>query len=245
VSGTVSFRPEEWYDRFDIGTYTPALLLTLRRRGSEVPPSHCRAVEETVKKAAKRPLRFAVTSTSWETDSPLGPELLELGITAYDWQETDGDLGLPSSDGIALPVEFADDTERRSVQLRPTFVAAHILHERFDSSVRVHVEGTAELGSTLHLCADRLSDLGYGDDYEVFLEDECPFETSAPMLEIEVLDDTGFVLDRREVRLGDVPVSAEGSAPGRPPRWIARVGDPLDTYAGEPAGVVVRIVDPD
>ncbi|WP_406387262.1 hypothetical protein [Streptomyces sp. NBC_00887] len=243
VSGTARFLGEDWSDRFGAGDYAPTLLLALSRTGSPAAPSYQRVVVETVKKVSKRPQRFSEKSDSWECKKPLLPNEITLRVTALDVEEIDSGFVLPPKKSSALPVEVIDETTHKSVRLRVASSDAHILRTEYDSGLRVHMAGSAEFSTANALLADHLtSDDWY--DQDATLEDTCPFEVALPGLVVEVLDEGGFLLQKKEINLfGHVPVGESGKLPGRQPRWIADAGDDLDEYAGQPARVIVRIMD--
>ncbi|MEU0988398.1 hypothetical protein [Streptomyces sp. NPDC005953] len=244
VSGTVRFLPEDWTDRFGGGDYAPPLLIALsRREDSSAAPRYERVVLETVKKVSKRPQRISLTSQSWECKKPLEADDIVLRLTAFDVEEIDSGLSLPPTNITALPIEVLDETTYESVRLRLNTSSAHILRDSYDKVLRVHLEGSAEFGTAQQLLADYLTAEDWRDQ-DATLDDECPFEVALPGLVVEVLDEAGFLLQKREVSLyGHIAVQDGGKLPGRQPRWIADVGDDLDEYAGQPVRVVVRLVD--
>ncbi|MEU5400271.1 hypothetical protein ABZ348_13380 [Streptomyces sp. NPDC005963] len=244
VSGTVRFLPEDWTDRFSGSDYAPPLLMALsRREDSPAAPRYERVVLESVKKVSKRPQRISLKSTSWECKKPLAPEDIALRLTAFDLEEIDSGLNLPPTNVTALPIDVLDETTHESVRLRLNTSSAHILRDAYDKVLRVHLEGSAEFGTARELLADHLAAEDWRDE-DATLEDECPFEVALPGLVVEVLDEAGFLLQKSEVSFyGHIAVTDGAKLPGRQPRWIADVGDDLDEYAGQPARVVVRLVD--
>ncbi|MGW6979116.1 hypothetical protein ACWGE1_06650 [Streptomyces sp. NPDC054932] len=245
LSGTARFLGEDWSDRFSGGDYAPALLLAVGRTGSPTAPRYKRVLMETVKKVSKRPQRFSEKSSSWECKTPLTPEEITLRITALDVEEIDSDFALPAKKFSVLPVEVIDESTHAGVRLTVTTSSAHVLRDTYDAQLRVHLAGTADFGTPGQLLAAHLAADDWRDE-DSTLEDECPFEVSMPGLVVEVLEEGGFLLGKREISLyGSIPVGESGKLPARRPRWIADAGDDLDEYAGPPARVLVRIVDAD
>ncbi|MFE5806215.1 hypothetical protein [Streptomyces sp. NPDC056491] len=243
VSGTARFLGEDWTDRFSGGDHAPVLLLSLGRAGAPTAPGYDRVVIETVKKVSKRPQRFSEKSTSWECKKPLAPEEITLRITALDMEEIDSGLALPSSKYSAVPLEVIDESTHTAVRLAVTTSSAHILRDEYDSRLRVHLAGSAEFGTADQLLAAHLAAEDWRDE-DATLEDECPFSVPLPGLVVEILEEGGFLLTKREISLyGSIPVDESGKLPSRRPRWVADAGDDLGEYAGTPARVIVRIVD--
>jgi hypothetical protein len=244
VSGTARFFPEDWSERFSNDDHAPTLLLSLSRIDSPAPPNYTRLAWDTVQKVAKRPQRFSEKSMSWECKTPLTPEEIKLRITAFDLEEVASDFELPPVKVTALPVEVIDETSRRSVQLQIDTTTAHIHKGEYDAALRVHLEGTVTFGAAAALLADHLASDEWRDQ-DATLEDECPFEVDIPGLVVEVLDEDGFMLERREnvFYSGCVPVAEFGELPNRQPRWLLDSGASLDEYPGAPTRVVLRVMD--
>jgi hypothetical protein len=243
VSGTLRFLSEDWTDRFSGSSYVPSPLLALVRRGGSAAPGLQAAVFETEKKASKRPLRFSHSSRRWECKQPLKPEDLELKLTAYDINEVDSNFELTPEEVIDIPSEVIDDTTRSSVKARVVNATVQILVEDYSDNLRVHLEGVFEYGTAQQLLTDHVE----GDDWRdsaPTLEKECPFEVDVPQVEVEILDEVGFLLENGSFSIyAHIPVQEGGKLPGRQPRWVAQGNWDVDDMAGTPARVIVRIVD--
>lgn len=246
LSGTARFHGEEWSDRFGGGDYAPALLLAVGRTGSPVPPQYKRLVMETVTKLSERPRHLSEKSSSWECESPLSPEEITLRITAMDAEEIESDFGLAPGKHSVLPVEVIDEsTQTAAVQLTVTTSSAHVLHDLYDSRLRVHLAGGAVFGAPEQLLAAHLAVHDWRDQ-DSTLEDECPFGVSLPGLVVETLGEGGALIRETEIDLsGSIPVGEAGELPARSPRWIADAEHDLDHSARLPTRVIVRIVDAD
>ncbi|WP_405442153.1 hypothetical protein OG373_33225 [Streptomyces avidinii] len=246
LCGTVRFLGEDWSDRFGGGSYAPALLLAVGRTGSPVPPQYKRLVMETVTKVSERPRHLSEKSTSWECESPLTPEEITLRITALDVEEIESDFALAPEKASVLPVEVIDESRRTgAVRLTVTTSSAHVLHDPYDSRLRVHLAGSAVFGAPEQLLAAHLAAHDWRDQ-DSTLENECPFDVSLPGLVVEIREEGGFLLRATEISLyGSIPVGEAGGLPARRPRWMADVGEDLHDSARPPAHVIVRIVDAD
>ncbi|WP_457190931.1 hypothetical protein [Nocardioides sp. P5_E3] len=243
VAGRLRFQPEQWSDRFAPDEWASIPLLALSLAGA--PSSHRPLLIETALDAGKRPRGVSEASTPWYCRVPLTSADFTLLVTAYDWQEIDSRLELPTTDNVTLPVEVIDETSRDAIRLRPRIVTGHVCGGDDGDELRVVVEGTAEFGNVAELLATYLDDEAAHRDPDSTLEAVAPFEVAAPELEIEVLDETGFLLERREHTFyGYVAVGKAGSLPRRQPQWIAEMSGALNAYAGVPARLIVRIVDP-
>ncbi|WP_405532469.1 hypothetical protein OG592_33940 [Streptomyces avidinii] len=246
LCGTVRFLGEEWSDRFGGGDCAPALLLAVGRTGSPIPPQYKRLVMETVTKVSERPQQLYEKSTSWECETPLTPEEITLRITALDVEEIESDFALAPEKASVLPVEVIDESRRTgAVRLTVTTSTAHVLHDPYDSRLRVHLAGSAVFGAPEQLLAAHLAAHDWRDQ-DSTLEDECPFDVSLPGLVVEIREEGGSLLRATEVSLyGSIPVGEAGGLPARRPRWMADVGEDLHDSARPPARVIVRIVDAD
>ncbi|MFD3472340.1 hypothetical protein ACFWWM_39705 [Streptomyces sp. NPDC058682] len=251
LSATARFRGEDWSDRFGRGDYAPALLLEIGRTGSPTPPQYKRLVMETVPKVSERPWRISETSSSWERESPLAPEEITLRITALDVEEIESDFDLAPEKHTVLPIEVIDEsTQTSAVRLTVTTSSANVLHDPWDSRLRVHLAGSAECGAPEELLAVHLAEHDWRDQ-DSTLEDVCPFEVRLPGLVVEVLEEGGSPLREMEISFyGSIPVGEAGEPPARRPRWIADAIYDLpyvapEHTAREPARVIVRIVDDD
>ncbi|WP_327732567.1 hypothetical protein OG749_45180 [Streptomyces nojiriensis] len=246
LSGTARFLGEDWSDRFGGGDHAPALLLAVGRTGSPVPPQYKRLVMETAAKVSERPRDLFEKSSSWECESPLTPEEITLRITALDVEEIESDFDLAPVGHSVLPVEVVDESTRTgAVRLTVTTSSAHVLHDPYDSRLRVHLAGSAVFGAPEQLLAAHLAVHDWRDQ-DSTLQEQCPFEVSLPGLVVEILGEGGSLLREAEVSLyGGIPVGEAGKLPARRPRWIADVEDDLRDFARPPARVMVRIVDAD
>ncbi|MFJ2598982.1 hypothetical protein [Streptomyces erythrochromogenes] len=246
LSGTARFHGEDWTDRFGRGDYAPVLLLAAGRTGEPVPPQYKRLVMETVTEVSGRPRQLSETSSPWVCETPLTPEEITLRITAVDVEEIDSDFDLAPVQHTVLPVEVIDASTRTgAVRLTVTTSSAHLLHDPYDTRLRVHLAGSAAFGAPAELLAAHLAVHDWRDQDPTF-EDQCPFKVSLPGLVVEVRREEGTVMRETEVSLdGSIPVSEAGELPARRPRWMADVCDDLLYGAPAPARVVVRIVDAD
>ncbi|MFJ6486571.1 MULTISPECIES: hypothetical protein [unclassified Streptomyces] len=246
LSGTARFLGQDRSDRFGGGDYAPALLLAVGRTGSPTPPLYKRLVMETVTTLSERPWRLCEKSSSWECESPLAPEEITLRITALDLEEIESDFDLAPEKHTVLPVEVIDkSTQISAVRLTVSTISAHLLHDPYDSRLRVHLAGSVEIGAPEELLAVHLAAHDWRDQ-DSTLEDECPFDVSLPGLVVEALGGDGALLSETEISFyGSIPVGEAGELPVRGPRWIADTGYDLPYTAPEPVRVIVRIVDAD
>ncbi|WP_314254425.1 hypothetical protein [Streptomyces sp. DSM 40907] len=246
LSGTARFLGEHWSDRFGGGDYAPALLLAVGRTGSPIPPQYKRLVMETVTKVSEHPRHLCEKSSSWECESPLTPGEITLRITALDVEEIEADFDLAPVKHSVLPVEVIDQsTQTGAVRLTVTTSSANLLHDPYDTRLRVHLAGSVVLGAPEQLLAAHLAAHDWRDQ-DSTLEDQCPFDVSLPGLVVETLGEGGSLLRATEISLyGSIPVGEAGELPTRRPRWTADVCDDLHYCAPPPTRVIVRIVDAD
>ncbi|MFD8426788.1 hypothetical protein ACFV1R_04185 [Streptomyces coelicoflavus] len=250
VSGTARFLREDWADRFsrdEDDDYPPTLLLGLSPVDRPELISYTHALLETIKKVGKRPVRFSQSSSTWECSKPVKPEEVRLQVTSFDLGETDLDLTWPSAKTKPLPAELIDETVHEAARLKPTTCNATIVGKKRDASLQMRIGGFAEFGSAKELLADLIameSWRGDAPEDEHDVEAECPFEVPLPGIAVEVLDETDFLLDKREVSLyGRIPVGEGAALPSRQPRWIAQFPFDLGDLSGKPTRVVVRVLD--
>lgn len=250
VSGTARFLREDWADRFSRDRdddFPPTLLLGLSPVDRPEAVSYTHALLETIKKAGKRPVRFSKSSRTWECSKPVKSGNIRLQVTSFDLEEANLDLTWPSSKTRQLPVELIDETVHEAVRLKPTTCDATIFGKKDDASLQVRLSGFAEFGSAKDLLTDLVaieSWRGDAPEDDDDVESECPFEALLPGITIEVLDSTDFLLDKRETSLyGRIPVGKGAKLPSRQPRWVAQFPFDVSDLSGEPARVVVRVLD--
>jgi hypothetical protein len=182
---------------------------------------------------------------SKKTAEELGVEIDERSLALAGWRVED--FRMPLKEVAELPVDLVDETTSPSIRPSSTVVAAHVRRAPEGSSddIRVHLEGQFQFGSADELLADFAAKSSWN---EMAAQDpeSYPLEIHLPKLEVEILDETGFILRKEEADFyGRARIPEPGMSPGRPARWHAYVGDDLDGYAGRPARVVVRFVDGD
>jgi hypothetical protein len=74
--------------------------------------------------------------------------------------------------------------------------------------------------------------------------DEGEFDIPLPNIEVDVLDDTDFLLTRLDAyHLMKLEGNAEQDVPDRPAEWLDYLTIGVDELAGEPSKVIVRLVD--
>ncbi|MFG2356342.1 hypothetical protein [Streptomyces sp. NPDC048521] len=244
VSGTARFLPEDWTERFtgdDPENYPPTLLIGVSHAGAPDAVTYGYALLETIRKAGKRPVRFSKSSRTWECATPVRPDEITLRMTSFDLEETNIDFVFPSVTPQPLPLDVIDETAHEAVRLKPTAGDAVLVGKDTDRCLQVRLGGFAEFQSADRLLADLVAVEEWRSQD---LAEECPFETPVPGLAVEVVDSTGFLLDKRETSLyGRIPVGEGGRVPSRRPRWIAQYSFDLDDLPGEPDRVVVRLLD--
>jgi hypothetical protein len=156
---------------------------------------------------------------------------------------------MPPEEIIELPADLVDETTYGSIRPDSAVAAAYVRRRKKDDGdgddIRVHLEGLFRLGSARELLAD-FAGRSPRNERKVRDRDKYPLEIELPKLEIEVLDETGFLLGKKEINfLGRARIADPDTPPGRHPRWHAYVGELLEDYPGEPSRVLVRFVDGD
>lgn len=254
VSGTAYFIPEDWSDRFvrsDDDRYPPALLLKVTRPKFEASPIYVRIDPlRYIGQVRKRAIRFSETMRKWQVKQPLTAHDITVGVTAFDLDEgTIRRVELPLGKTSTLPVDFVDETTRKAFQMKVNVMSARVYRRKGESSVHLHTEGSCGFGSVDELFVTHLADTpnrlrrsGHG------FSDEAPFEVELPEVEFELLDETGFILERQSVDFDTtafISVDANGGLPRREPRWILQRFLDVEDLPGMPARACIRFVDPD
>lgn len=243
VSGMARFTPEDWSDRFNDGDYAPTLMLCLSRTGAAFPVNYEELVMDTVKKVSKRPQRFSAESHSWETDEPVGAGDITLSVTAFDLEEVQPEFTIPPDKVLPVSLDVVDESSTGPMELKVATAGAYFYKGSFDIEFRLHLSGFLEFSSAEELLAHYLESEEWLDQNSR-LDEVSPFEVRTPGLVVEIMDDTGFLLEQREIDFwSHVPVDDLGRVPRRQPRWLLDIQGTLDDFSGRPEQVVVRITD--
>lgn len=138
----------------------------------------------------------------------------------------------------SLPLEFLDETSEPDASDLATTGSVFVTAGEEGGGVVVTLAGettTASYDQLVEITARR----------EMRKPDKT-FEYILPDLEIDVLDDTDFLLDRKSVYLGlDVSGKKAADLPSCPAQWITYIEFGGPDLAGDPSKVAVRLVDAD
>jgi hypothetical protein len=240
VSGTLSFLPDAWRDRFGQTAYTCPPLVWVQLPGDDGSALAMELHSPKIMKASGGPVRLSASETIGETRRPLDADDMTVKLAAFDSVNAGGRTTLPPEDYVALPIELIDEVSRPGIRLRPEITAEY---SRKKKTGHLTTVGTAEIGSVTELFLAHAADLE--EDLEVDdLNDHCPFEVRVPQIQYQMYDDTGFMLrDWQADTYLEVPVSESERKPLRQPRWYSDFA--LDEDLGKPARIVARIIDPD
>ncbi|WP_157116992.1 hypothetical protein [Nocardia vaccinii] len=240
VSVTARFLPEDWNDRFTRfgregdDAEVPQLFVTLNQRASELVPGCLELVNSftTVENVGEFALRLSEVSKEWIAEKPLHADEISVTISAADLTNirnvySNSPLEFPPTKPRKISVEIIDETRVRSVTAHVTAANADIGSRPYSNPViRVHLEGLFEI------VPEQLS--GFPSTRSGGI--------AVPRLELEVLDEEGFLLDTDSMDFHCiVPVDAAKVSPRRQPRWVVHWEHQTDDYAGEPSRVIIRL----
>jgi hypothetical protein len=118
-----------------------------------------------------------------------------------------------------------------------------------DLDVDAYIGGSDEDNEVIVCVRGQLAPASYAKLVEVTARrdewrDEGEFDISLPNVEVDVLDDTDFLLTRLDAyHLMKLEGSAEQDVPNRPAEWLDYLTTGVDELAGEPSKVIVRLID--
>jgi hypothetical protein len=239
LSGTFRFNLEEWSTRYvysdNEDTYASWLLLEI----------HCPPLGEpvykeiltgTIREMRRRPLRVSEQGELGYSLPWVDPQQITARITAYDGTDVSRDerFERPSK---ALPVEVFNELATEA------FVPEVQAHAYTTSeNVAVTIAGTVIPGSDQALAAAAKTIRRFNPERD----QEC--EIPLPQIEVELLDETGFILGHRSSVYGwsgCYPYRTGAPRTARPPRCFLRWDEGLADLSAPPVKVVVRIAERD
>jgi hypothetical protein len=237
VSLTLEFSMEGWRSRFK----DPDLMLSpvvVEISGNNLgETSYIDSLVWRPEPAIAGQVRVSVSGTINYSDTPLKAADLTLKLTSFDAADTL--VGIRPLPVVArsLDVEFEEAASNLGVMDLEVDVDAYVSRAReSDEDVVVLVRGAATLASYSKLVeATAKRDAGH---------DTGEFELNLPDIEVDVVDDTDFLLHRFSVtHYMEVRGRSEADVPKRPAEWIDFLTVDVNDLAGEPTKAVVRLVD--
>ena len=116
---------------------------------------------------------------------------------------------------------------------------------RDGKDLEVSVRVLHHLGGAESLLAAAIDSDEFFADPEDPIDKQEDFVVQAPDVVFNIFDDTGFLLEDREIsNYRWVTVRKGGDVPKRSPSFLAGVSARLSDLAGDPARVLIRIQDP-
>ena len=154
----------------------------------------------------------------------------------------DGWHSEPAFNWRDVPCSYDDYTTARGIATDVKELSARI---RDGEDLEVTLRAVHPLGRPEELLTAAIHSDDFFGDAEAPLPEQEEFVVQAPDVVVEVFDGTRFLLDNRELRNHRwVTVGQGGIVPRRSPSVISVVSFKLDSLAGDPAEVRVRLQDP-
>jgi hypothetical protein len=182
-------------------------------------------------------VRASVSGSIAYSDTRLGAQDLRLRLTSFD--AADAPVGirpLPVFDRN-LDVDFEEVASVLCALDLEVDVDAYVSkRDDSDDDVVVYIGGVATLAPYARLVeATANRDEGH---------ESGEFELNLPNVEVDVVDDTDFLLHRFSVtHYMEVSGRSEADVPKRPAEWIDFLTVDVGDLAGEPSKVIVRLID--
>ncbi|WP_231984536.1 hypothetical protein [Mycobacterium sp. 852014-52144_SCH5372336] len=235
LSTTFEFSEREWSARYtDSDRLAPVVLEISNPRLGETRYVNLYLPNPTDVRAGK--VRSSISDTI-AYDIPNFRALdLQLKLTCFDDVDVSGQIApLPK-----LVRTLAADFEESSMLL-----------DAFDIELDVdaYIGGSDEINEAVVCIRGQLTPASYGKLVEVThrrdeWRDEGEFDIPLPNVEVDILDDTDFLLTRLDAyHLMRLEGTTDGAVPDRPAEWLDYLTIGVDELAGEPTKVVVRLVD--
>lgn len=235
------FHPDDWNVRHcRADGYVPNVVWQLRSRALGVLSNYTYVTIAESLKDVRAPKLQSEKSRKWETKKAPAADDLYVWVGAFDWTDLPTRME-PGTRFEDVSVEVVDHTALRGVRTEPVEVVARIRDkEELDVMVRsIHRIGT---GEELMTAAADYSD--WEVDTARPLDQQDDFEVFKPDMEIQVFDESRFLLDTYKASEEGVQVGKGGVIPRRPATSVVANSFDLDDLAGKPARVVIRLTDP-
>lgn len=237
VSLTLEFLQDHWTSRFvDPRLWVSPVVLEVssKTQGETI---YVASSHWDIDSVGGRAVRDSISGTISYSDFPIKASDLYLRLTSFD--AADVGVGIRPLPRIArrLDIQFEESATDLAVLDLELDVDAYVTEEDdSDGDVVVYVRGMATLADYGKLVeATVRRDEGH---------EEGEFEIKLPDVQVDVLDDTDFLLSRLT---GTHYMEVNGSCPNDVPKRAAEWVDFLTAYSqdlpGDPSSVVVRLVD--
>lgn len=247
ASVEVSHHPDDWqvrYNRTNLSEsdYLPPIIWQLRSKIDGPLMSYQQVVLPLKPKELRAPKLISGKMNSWTTSSPPDMADLYIWVGSRDWEEIDGWTSYPSTSWSEMPVELVDQTTVTAIRSEVRELTARI---RDNKELEITVSLMHPLGSAEELLYAAIDSDDYFGDEDAPISMQKEFAVQAPELSINIFDDTGFLLQGRELsNYRWVTVDKGGRRPTRSPSFIAVATVSLDDLAGTPTRVLMRLTDP-
>jgi hypothetical protein len=247
VAGELRFHPDDWRDRYNAtnlseSDYLPKLVWQLRSAQRGPLMSYQTVTTGMKAKELRAPKMISESMDRWYSTFAYAPGDLSVHITAVDWEEIDGWHSRPSAAWRDVPIEFLDQTTRKSVRTEVRELAARV---RDEDKLEVTMQAQFTLGSADELLVDAIDSDDYFGDADAPMAEQEDFVVQAPDVSVSIYDETGFLIENRTLsNYRWVTVAEGGKVPRRLPTLVVGTSTDLEDLAGTPARVVVRMTDP-
>lgn len=251
ASAQVRFHPDDWEVRYNASNlsesdYLSPIVWQLRSRSRGPLMSYQQLVLALKGKEVRAPKMVSASMDAWEGkgkgERKGNPDDLYVWVGGVDWEEIDGWHSEPAFKWRDVPCDVVDYTTPRGVAID---VKEHSARVRDGEYLEVTVRVIHPLGSADELLAAAIDSDDYFGDAKASPSDQADFVVQAPDVVVDVFDDTGFLLESRDLsNYRWVTVGEGGVVPKRNPSFITVPSFRLDDFAGKPARVLIRIQDP-
>lgn len=235
------FHPDDWSVRHcRSDDFVPNVVWQLRSRAIGAVSNYTYVTVAESLKGVRAPKLQSEKSRTWETKKAPKADDLYVWVSAFDWTDLTTRME-PGREFKDVPIEVMDHTSLRGVRTEPVEVVARTRDkEELDVMVRsIHPLGTGE-----ELMAAAADYRDWQVDTAQGLDQQDAFEVNKPQMLIQVIDESGFLLDTYHVSDEQVQVEKGGVVPRRPATSVVACSFDLDDLPGKPARVVVRLTDP-
>ena len=235
LSTTFEFSKHDWSCRYKDEDWLSPIILELSSRTL----GETRYVDLLVSDPSRirdGKVRSSSSDTIVYDRQAIGPNDLTLKLMSFDAADAPGRISPLPKRVQTLAVEFEEESSILEVLDIELDVDAFIGGDDDQSEVIVSIRGQSKLEPYAKLVdyTARKDEWRERGEYEIRLPD----------IEIDILDDTDFLLARLEAYHGlESAGTSDADVPNRPAEWLDYLTTGMDELAGEPSKIVVRLVD--
>jgi hypothetical protein len=235
LSTTFEFSEQDWSVRYtDAERFSPVVLELSSPTLGETRYANLFLPDASELRGGK--VRSSVSDTIAYDLPKISASDLNLRLMSFDDVDVNGGISPLPKLVRTLPVEFEEEASALDAFDIDLDVDAYIGGTDDQHEVIVCVRGQLTMGPYAKLVAVTAQ----RDEWR----DEGEFEIPLPNVEIDVLDDTDFLLTRLDAyHLLRAAGSSERDVPNRPAEWLDYLTTGVDDLAGEPSKIIVRLVD--